>query len=560
MCASLHLDWAKDRTRRYRSAIDRLPSARVLEFRILGPLEVIGEDGPIPLGGPKQRATLAILLLDANRVVSVDRLADDLYAGAAPVTAVTQVQRQISELRKALGASAIETRAPGYVIRLIPEQLDLKHFEHHTEKAAKALARRDARAAAVLYAEALELWRGPPLADLAHEPFAHISIERLEEIRLAALEERIDAELALGSHVQLVGQLEELVAVNPLRERFRGQLMLALYRSGRQAEALSAYRNARETLVEEFGIEPTSALRELERAILMQDPSLDLERAGSFLPSPPERAILVLPSAEGRLDGLLAIAEPLASHSTREVIVARLLADARGLAAEVSALNARRASLAVPSRVAAFTTRDAIRDLLRLATAHDVELVLMDAPPGIDSNMVPDDLAAILERSPTDVALIAGSPTDLSGGAGVFVPFGGGEHDWAALELGARLASALDAPLTLAGTEADPGKDKRDASRLLADASLVVQRVVGVETRPLLAEASGEALVRAVEHASVVVAGISPRWRREGIGATRRALVRDARQPVMLVHHGPRPGGLAPQESRTRFSWSIEAS
>jgi DNA-binding SARP family transcriptional activator len=237
----------------------------VLEFRILGPLEVVGDEGPISLGGPKQRATLAILLLDANRVVSVERLADDLYSGAAPVTAVTQVQRQISELRKVLGASTIETRAPGYVIRLAPEQLDLKRFEHRAEEATRALATGDARTATRLLADALDVWRGPPLADLAHEPFAQIPIERLEEIRLAALEQRIDAELALGGHTRVVGELEELVAEHPLREHFYGQLMLALYRSGRQAEALSVYRSARENLVEEFGIEPTSALRELER-------------------------------------------------------------------------------------------------------------------------------------------------------------------------------------------------------------------------------------------------------------------------------------------------------
>ena len=529
----------------------------MLEFRILGPLEVVGDDGPISLGGPKQRATLAILLLDANRVVSVDRLADDLYSGAAPVTAVTQVQRQISELRKVLGASAIQTRAPGYVIRLAPDELDLKRFERRAEEAARALATGDASTAARLLADALDVWRGPPLADLAHEPFAQISIERLEEIRLAAVEQRVEAELALGSHVRLVGELEALVAEHPLREHFYGQLMLALYRSGRQAEALDVYRRVREALVEEFGIEPTSALRALERTILTQDTSLDLEHAAPR--ATPAGAILVLPSAAAGLDGLLALAEPLASRATREVIVARLLSDAGELADETSMLNTRRASISVPSRVAAFTTRDAVVDLCHLATAHDVELVLMDAPPGIDASVVPDGLAAILERSPADVALVARATADLASGAGIFTPFGGGEHDWAALELGAWLASALSGRLTLVGTQEDPRQGRRDASRLLADASLAVQRVVGIETTPLLADATDEALVAAVEPASLVVAGLSPRWRREGIGATRCALVRSARPPVVLVHRGPRPGGLAPQETRTRFSWSIEA-
>jgi len=529
----------------------------MLEFRILGPLEVVADEGPVPLGGPKQRATLAILLLDANRVVSVERLADDLYSGATPVTAVTQVQRQISELRKILGASAIETRAPGYVIRLAPEQLDLKRFERRAEEASRARAQGDARAAAGLFAEALELWRGAPLADLAHEPFAQLSMERLEEIRLAALEQRIDAELALGSHAQLIGELEGLIAEHPLRERFRGQLMLALYRSGRQAEALSVYRLAREELVEAFGIEPTPALRELERAILTQDPSLELELAIPRAPS--AGAVLVLPSTLARIDRLLAIAEPLASRDVREVIVTRLLTAAEGLTDEASALNARRESISVPSRVAAFTTRDAVGDLARLVTTHDVELVLMDAPPGIETQPLANELTGILERSPAVVALVAGSRIDLTAGSGVFVPFGGGEHDWAALELGAWLASALSGRLTLVGTQEDPRQGRRDASRLLADASLAVQRVAGVETTPVLTEATEEALVAAVEPASIVLAGVSPRWRREGLGATRRALICRARPPVVLVHRGPRPGGLAPQEVRTRFSWSIEA-
>jgi DNA-binding SARP family transcriptional activator len=214
------------------------------------------------------------LLLSANRVVSVERLADDLYAGAAPVTAVTQVQRQISELRRALGApSVIETRSPGYVIRLSPEQLDLHRFERLTEEAGRALSDGEAAVAARLLRKALALCRGAPLADFEYESFAQAAIERLEEIRVAALVQQVEAELALGHHAQLIGQLEQLVAERPLHEPFRAQLMIALYRSGRQAEALEVYRKARAALVEEFGIEPTRALLELERAILTQDRS-----------------------------------------------------------------------------------------------------------------------------------------------------------------------------------------------------------------------------------------------------------------------------------------------
>jgi DNA-binding SARP family transcriptional activator len=535
----------------------------VLEFRILGPLEVVGDHGPIRLGGPKQRATLAILLLNASRVVSVERLADDLYSGAAPVTAVTQVQRQISELRKALGsASVIETRSPGYVIRLSPEQLDLHRFERQMEQASQALARGQATAALDRLREALALWRGTPLADFAYESFAQTSIERLEEIRLAAIEHRIEAEAALGRHAELVAELEALAAEHPLRERLRGQLMLALYRSGRQAEALDVYRRTREVLVEQFGIEPTPALHELERAILTQNPSLELVRAAPIPAASlaePARTVLVLPSNEDRLDALLTIAEPLATHPARELIIARLLTDEGELGGAVSAVNARRSSLDVSARTAAFTTHDPAGDAVRLAMTHDVELILVDAPPGFDGKRLPNALAAILERSPADVGVLAGPGVEFGAGWGVFVPFGGSDHDWAALELGAGLAVAAGAPLRLVGTKADPHRGQRDASRLLADASLAVQRVVGVEIEPLLAEPTEEALVTAVEPSTLVVVGISSRWRRVGIGAARRALVRDARAPTLLVHRGPRPGGLAPLESRTRFTWSIEA-
>src|SRR2546430_1905852 len=171
----------------------RLASPRVLDFRILGPLEVTDGDRPVRLGGPKQRAALAVLLLSANRVVSVERLADDLYAGAPPVTAVTQVQRQVSELRKLLGTgSGIETRPPGYLIRLSTDQLDVGVFERRIEEGRQALAHGEARRAGQLLQEALALWRGAPLADLAYEPFAQTAIARLEELVVVALEHRIE--------------------------------------------------------------------------------------------------------------------------------------------------------------------------------------------------------------------------------------------------------------------------------------------------------------------------------------------------------------------------------
>jgi DNA-binding SARP family transcriptional activator len=530
----------------------------VLDFRILGPLEVIADGSPIRLGGPKQRATLAILLLNANRVVSIDGLADDLYAGAAPVTAVTQVQRQISELRKLLGPGhGIETRPPGYILRLAAEQLDLHRFERLSGDAGRSLERGDAGRAAELLGEALGLWTGPPLADLAYESFAQPAISRLEEIRLAALEQRSDAELALGRHARLVGELEQLVAEHPLHERFTEQLMLALYRSGRQAEALEAYRTQRGRLVEVLGLEPTSTMQALERAILSHDPALDPMQATPEPGAVPGRAILVVASGADRLDPLLAVAEPLGLLPGRELIVACLLEHGRGLDQAAAAVTARRASLRAAVRTAVFTTRDPAGDVVRLAGQHGVGLVLLGAPDGFEGDRLPAELAAVFERSPADVGVLSASSRE-PGGAGVFVPFGGGEHDWAALELGAWLASATGGSLSLVGTKEKASSGRRDASRLLADASLATQRVVGVEARPVLAEATEDALVASVEPAALVVAGISARWRGEGIGVTCRALVRGARPPVLLVHRGPRPSILAPRDARTRFTWTLE--
>ncbi len=256
-----------------------------LEFRILGPLEVHSPEAPISLGGPRQRAVLAILLLNANRVVSIDRLADELYGGEPPATAVTQVQRQVSDLRKLLGP-VIETRPPGYLVRAGGDTLDLSQFERLAEEAGSALTHGAHERAAALLREGLALWQGLPLADLAYEPFAAAPVARLQELRLAALEQRIEAELALGEHRRLIAELEALADEHPTHERFRAQLMTALYRAGRQEDALAAYRSLRRALVESFGIEPTPELARLEQAVLNQDPSLDAPSPAARRPSP----------------------------------------------------------------------------------------------------------------------------------------------------------------------------------------------------------------------------------------------------------------------------------
>jgi DNA-binding SARP family transcriptional activator len=242
-----------------------------MEFRILGPLEVLEHGRRVELGGAKQRALLAVLLLDANRVVSLDRLIDALWDETPPDQARKALQVYVSQLRKALGADRIVTRDPGYVVRVEKGELDLERFRELVSAGEQE--------------RALALFRGPPLADFAGERFATVEIARLESLRLACLEDRVDADLTAGRHATVVSELEAVVREHPLRERPRAQLMLALYRSGRQAEALEAFQDARRTLVDELGIEPSRSVRELQQAILQQDPALDLPVAEVERPS-----------------------------------------------------------------------------------------------------------------------------------------------------------------------------------------------------------------------------------------------------------------------------------
>ena len=263
-----------------------MPANQQIEFRVLGPLAVRIGGRAVAAGGPKQRALLALLLLSANRVVARERLIGELFAEESVNSADHALRNHISRLRKVLGAAGADeprlvARAPGYLLRVEPGELDLEQFERLVGTGREALAGGDAAGAAESFRVAESLWQGRPLADLEFEPFAHVEVERLEELRLAAVEERIDAELALGRQLALVSELEILVAENPYRERFRAQLMLALYRSGRQAEGLDVYRQTRVLLTDELGLEPGTELQELQRAILVQDPSLmpTLDRA-----------------------------------------------------------------------------------------------------------------------------------------------------------------------------------------------------------------------------------------------------------------------------------------
>ncbi len=256
-----------------------------MDFRVLGPLEVSSERGAVHLGGPKPRAVLAVLLLHANEPVSSARLVEAVWGEEETPVRRKSLQVSVSRLRKALGdPDVVATKGTTYEVRVRPGELDAERFESLVEEGRRALASGQAEQAAASLREGLALWRGPPLADLAVESFAETDVARLEEQRLDALETRVEADLAAGRHGALVGELRQLVADNPTRERLAGQLMLALYRCGRQAEALEAFRSARQTLVDEIGVEPGPELRRLHEAILRQDDALDAPRARPDLP------------------------------------------------------------------------------------------------------------------------------------------------------------------------------------------------------------------------------------------------------------------------------------
>jgi DNA-binding SARP family transcriptional activator len=261
-----------------------------MDYRILGPLEALDGERQLPLGGARQRAVLAILLVHGNETLTRDVIIEELWGEGAPPTAAKVLQNCVSALRKELPPNTIRTVAGAYGLTLEPGELDRDRFERLLAEGRAALEAGDPADASDQFSRALALWHGAPLSDFSYEAFAQDEIKRLDELHVAALEDRIEAELALGHHDELVPELEALVTRHPLRERLRGQLMLALYRAGRQAEALESYRAARRTLLAELGIEPGRALRELEQAILAQVPALDAAKRQQQPVTPPGRA------------------------------------------------------------------------------------------------------------------------------------------------------------------------------------------------------------------------------------------------------------------------------
>ena len=396
------------------------------------------------MAGARQRELLALLLLDAGHVVSSDRLMDELWGERQPAAGATALRVRVSQLRKALraGGDVLVTRPPGYALLVPRDGLDLWRFERGLDEGERALATRSRSAPSTRSRAALGEWRGPPLADVAYAPFAQAAIVRLEELRASALELRIEAELALGRHARLIGELQGLVGEHPLRERLWAQLMTALYRDGRQADALAAYRAARERLVEEIGIEPGPELRALEARILAQDP--ELAHPATRRPAPPARAALAVctrrerPGRRGR--------------AARGGLGHRGGGGGAGARRRASWPPRPRscASAAPGARVAAFTseaTRRGRGAARRRAGRGG------PAARGAEDGRARPELAAVLRAAACDVALRRRRRAASTEGP-VLVPFSGSAHDWAAAELGASLGGGAVTLLGVSGGRA----------------------------------------------------------------------------------------------------------
>ena len=451
-------------------------------------------EAPIRLGGPRQRAVLAILLLNANRVVSIDRLADELYGGEPPATAVTQVQRQVSDLRKLLGP-VIETRPPGYLVRAGGDTLDLSRFERLAEEAGSALAHGAHERAAALLREALALWRGPPLADLAYEPFAAAPVARLEELRLAALEQRIEAELALGEHRRLIAELEALADEHPTHERFTRPAhdrALPSGPPGGRAGRLSLAPPGAGRLVRDRA---DAGAARLEQAVLTRIPRSTRPRPPPRPREPGAACVLVSARSAPALEALAELAAPLAARPAAAIEV---LDEEAELAPATARLSQLRSSLPPGARTAAFVSLAWGADSPGWRRRYDVELVIAAATAGeLQQQPLPAQLAALLERSSADVALLSGARRATREAAP------SSSASAAASTTGRRSSSAPGSaqsagkPLRLLALRRAAAAAPADATRLLAAASIAVQGAVGIDAEPLLVEPGPAALIAA---------------------------------------------------------------
>ena len=444
-----------------------------MEVRLLGPLELAESGRPIAHGGTRQGAVLALLVLHANQVVPSERLLVELWGEDAQPSAANALQAAVSRLRRALPQGRLVTRAPGYLFRASPDELDLDRFERLLASGRQALAGGAAAEAARTLRLGLSLWRGPALADFRYEPFAQADIARLEELRLICLEERIEADLALGAGSELIGELQRLVAEQPLRERLRGQLMLALYRAGRQTEALEVYRELGSLLREELGLEPAPALRELEAAILCHDPALRMAKAPTQAPVEaavrkpvtvlcaelraasssgegldPEalgvvlaRAQTILSATLERYGGKLAA---VASERILGVFGVPTLHEDDALRAAQAALDSRRA---LQAEAAVLERERGLRLRVRIGLATGEALVSGSDPSGFAGGSVARAVE-LAESAAAGEILVSEQTRELAPGALEVEPAGSGRLRLLAVRTGARpLPVRLDAPL-----------------------------------------------------------------------------------------------------------------
>ena len=526
-----------------------------IEYRLLGPLEVLGDGRPAKLAGPRQPAVLVCLLTRPNSVVPVARLVDYLWGETPRQTAANAAQSYVCSCARRSAATPSRPAARAMRSGSSPTRSTSPASNGSFHRATSRSTRAGRPRRATTLREALSLWRGArsPTSPRSR-PIAPI-VDRLEDLRVLALERRLEADLDCGRHAEVVAEAGELAEAHPLREGPRRLHMLALYRSGRQAEALDAYRRARETLVAELGLEPGAGLQGLERATLQQDASLEREACipgRRAEPRPPARSSSST-SPPDRSTGSSSSGRRLRSpfrHASRCAI--QTVPDADELASAGTALRAVRSALldrGVDARAAVFTSLLPGADLARLAGEQDADLILAGAPEQL---LEDGRLLGLLTHAPCDVGVVvghAGEPGD------VFVAFSGGEHDWAAVELGAWFARSSGSRLLLAG--ASVGPEGRDASRLLASASMAVQRGLGVDAEPALVPPSPPHSSRRRRAPASLASGSPTAGAATGSGATRNALATRAEGPTILARRGVRPGALAPRRAETRYTWTI---
>lgn len=521
----------------------------MVEFRVLGPLEILSDGRTVELAGSRTRAVLAVLLLHANRPVSMDRLIDDLWGASPPPRARGMVHNAVSAIRRAIDggddAPRLVRSPAGYQLRVAVDELDLSRFERLVAAAEERLSAGDSDGARARAEEAIGLWRGEALAEFAFEPFASPAVGRLEELRALAEELRVSALAESGGAAEAVADLRSLVAARPWSERLRYLLALALYRCGRQADALAELRSWRQSLDDQLGIEPAPEIRVLEQRILQHDSALGSDATTAGSPGS-RRSVLLSVQAAADVATALPLCTVLAGEDHELVVVqpVPIHADLGGAAGQLSGAVAS-VPCERPVRSSAFRSGEVGEDLRRLARDLEAALVVQI----IDGAAVPHDA---LDRVECDVALLR--PGRRSEGRAVVAAFGGTDHDWLAIELAAVAAARMGVPMKLFGG----ARSGADASRVLAVASVAVQRFLGVAVEPVVGGA--ETLLEEAASGAMMVLGLSGRWRSEGLGSVRAHVLEQGAGPVMLARRGLGPSALAPPAALTRFTWSLDGA